>query len=129
MGISQSSDVSQRIEVLEGEIDRLRQDNEFIKSKYERLLSNIREEKDLRREISNVSNISNEAIDRFVQSLIDDPNTNIYGLPDRAEKLLYRNTLRLVLGSMEKIFDNTGIEFVGHRLKVTIQPIEQNQTE
>lgn len=67
--------------------------------------------------------ISDEAIGSFVQKLIDDPDTNIYGFPDRMEKALYNKLLKTILHAVAHISDESAILLFGHRIRIMIQPL------
>nr|QBK85677.1 MAG: hypothetical protein LCMAC101_02720 [Marseillevirus LCMAC101] len=73
-------------------------------------------------DVNKRSNISGEAIQKFVDELLADPNVNIYGFPDKIESALYRNTIRMILGAMEKLFNNVSIDFIGHKITVVMEP-------
>jgi hypothetical protein len=64
-------------------------------------------------------------VDKFVTQLLEDPNVNVYGLPDSVESAMYRNTIRLMLGAMEKVFENVQIEFIGHKINIVMQPLHE----
>ena len=66
--------------------------------------------------------ICNEAVDEFVDQLLADPNINIYLLPDSIERQMYANTLKILLAMFQKIFNNSGIDLIGHQLKMSLQP-------
>lgn len=70
------------------------------------------------------SQISDEAIDSFVKKLIDDPKTNIYGFPDVVESAVYRNVLKTMLHAVAHISDDSSILFLGHRIRITIEPAD-----
>ncbi len=66
------------------------------------------------------SHISEVAIDKFVQGLIDDPNVNIHGVPDFIELAMYKRTAVTMLSGLEKILDNVSFELIGHSIKLVI---------
>ncbi|HMP32243.1 MAG TPA: hypothetical protein PKD85_21730 [Saprospiraceae bacterium] len=70
--------------------------------------------------------ISDKAIGAFVQKLIDDPNTNIYGFPDKMEKALYNKLLKTILHAVAHISDESAILLFGHRIRIVIQPLEDH---
>jgi len=90
-------------------------------SRHENILDKIRQERGL---TIPVSNISNKAIEKFVSKLLSDPDINIYGLPDAVESAVYKNSIRLMMGAMEKLFSNVQLEFIGHKITVVMQPVE-----
>ncbi len=75
------------------------------------------------------SNISGEAIQKFVDELLADPNVNIYGFPDKIEAALYRNAMRMILGAMEKLFNNVSVDFIGHKITVAMVPNDPTEEE
>ena len=75
------------------------------------------------------SNISGDAIQKFVDELLADPDVNIYGFPDKIESALYRNTIRMILGAMEKLFNNVSIDFIGHKITVMMVPDDPTEGE
>lgn len=71
--------------------------------------------------------ISNQAIGRFVDELLEDPNINIYMLPDSIEKPLYVNFLKIFLSLLQKILHNTNLDLIGHEFKVNMRPTLETQ--
>lgn len=68
------------------------------------------------------SHIDDAAIEKFVQSMIDDPNINMHGVPDIIEKAMYRRAAKMTLSSLGKIFENIALELMGHKIHVVMQP-------
>jgi len=66
--------------------------------------------------------MSNQAIDEFVEGLLDDPETNIYVLPDSVERAMYSNLLKLMFHSLEKAVSTFKVDFIGHEIKVSFEP-------
>lgn len=66
--------------------------------------------------------ISNQAIERFVNELLEDPNINIDLIPDAIERPLYANTLKVILSIVQKMFNNTNLDLIGHEVKIHMQP-------
>ena len=75
------------------------------------------------------SNISGEAVQKFVDKLLADPNVNIYGFPDKIEAALYRNVIRMILGAMEKLFNNVSVDFIGHKITMSMVPDDLTEGE
>lgn len=69
------------------------------------------------------SQISEEAIESFVQKILEDPELNIYLLPDAVEGAIYRNIIRIALRSMAKMFDGFSVNMIGHQLRVIMEPV------
>lgn len=70
--------------------------------------------------------VSNAAIEKFVDELLVDPNINIYMLPDSIEKPLYMNTLKIFLGIIQKMFNNTSLDIIGHQVTMNLEPIKSD---
>jgi predicted nuclease with TOPRIM domain len=70
------------------------------------------------------SKISEDAVAEFVEKLMADPKTNIYGFPDVIESAVYRNLLKTVLHAVAHACDESVIVFLGHQIRVSIQPLE-----
>lgn len=75
------------------------------------------------KQILRKSRIDDAAIEKFVQSMIDDPNINMHGVPDIIEKAMYRRAAKMTLSSLGKIFENIALELMGHKIHVVMQPI------
>jgi len=69
-----------------------------------------------------MSNLNNQAIDDFVEELLNDPETNIYLLPDAIERPLYANLLKLMFHSLEKAVKSFKVDFIGHEIKIVFEP-------
>lgn len=115
----------------ENDLLKLNEEKKRLQEAYDRL---YKEHLDVLEQINKgasftpVSKISDKAIETFVDTLINDPEINIYGLPDRLEKAMYRNTLKMVMHSLEKVFSNVGVELIGHRLRVNMEPLGQGNS-
>ena len=68
------------------------------------------------------SQISDSVIDDFVTGLLNDPDINVNGLPDCAERVLYRKVLKIMLGAIGHMASTTDIRLVGHKLTIDIRP-------
>lgn len=66
--------------------------------------------------------LNNDAIDDFVEELLNDPETNIYLLPDAIERPLYANLLKLMFHSLEKAVKSFKVDFIGHEIKIVFEP-------
>lgn len=73
--------------------------------------------------------ICNGAVDDFVDELLKDPNINIYLLPDSIERKVYSNTLKIILSTLQKMFNNTNLDIIGHQLKLSLQPTLESKIE
>lgn len=107
---------SEMLQKLENENEKLREENIYLRNSIQKFQTNqISNEKQM-------SNVSEYQIESFVDDLLADPNTNIYGIPDFIEKKMYTKMLTLFLGSLEHTFENTGVYVCGHRVRLSIQP-------
>jgi len=119
-----------QLQVREDEIVRLRSELERVQKAFDalstehtKLLSDIKAGKRIEDlEVKVGSSVDDAAIDRFVQELIDDPNINIYGLPDRVEKAMYKRAAKMTLVGLEKVFENVALELIGHKVQLLMRP-------
>jgi hypothetical protein len=68
------------------------------------------------------SEVSSEAIQAHIHSLLANPETNIKWLPDSIEAKLYTVAMEGVLKTLAKVCDETQVEIFGHVLKVVVVP-------
>jgi hypothetical protein len=101
-------------------ISQLRNAYDDLYQKHSHLLEQIA--RNSKWDVAKQSNISGDAIQKFVDELLADPNVNIYGFPDRVESAIYRNIIRMILGAMEKLFNNVSIDFIGHKITMAMEP-------
>lgn len=101
--------------------EKYRQNFDALNIKYDMLIDEIKENED---KALRVSHISNSAIDDFVDSLLADPNINLKYVPDAIERKVYTESMKLFLSSIEKVFKNVGLELVGHKIHLSIEPNE-----
>ena len=99
---------------------QLRKAYDDLFEKHSRLLEQIARNNIM--DVNKQSSISGDAIQKFVDELLADPNVNIYGFPDKIESALYRNTIRMILGAMEKLFNNVSVDFIGHKITIVMEP-------
>ena len=118
MGNLFSSRTEAEIRSLEERRDNLKCDYEDLSRRYKEL------EYSMKNHDSIVSDISAVSIEKFVDTIIDDPSTNIYGFPDAAERAIYRNVLKIVLGSLEKTLSTAKVELFNHKITFHISPVE-----
>jgi hypothetical protein len=72
---------------------------------------------------SGAAAIDDDHLKAFVDGLLKDPKVNLGFVPDAIERTLYLNVLRIGMGAMKKTCDETAVEFMGHRIRVVIEPI------
>jgi len=104
------------------EVEKIQKAYDELYKKHTELLQQISEEK--LDDINKHSNISDVAIQNFVDGLLADPNVNIYGFPDAIEAAVYRNVIRMVLGGVEDLFNKVSIDLMGHKITVVMEPYE-----
>ena len=75
------------------------------------------------------SRVSDAAVDRFVTTLLADPGVNLRYVPDAVEGAVYRNLLTVLLHAVARTSDTAGIELLGHRIRLVIEPIEPAPTD
>ncbi len=116
-----------QLKLREDQLIRLNQENEALKEsldkatrRYETLVDQVRKGNTA---CIQSSKVSNAAIERQIQEWLKDPHTNFSFIPDRAEMFAYKKMLAAMLGGMEKMFESFALEFIGHRLQITMQPV------
>jgi hypothetical protein len=70
------------------------------------------------------SKISDQAIDKFVASLLADPALNIRPLPDIIEGALYRNIFKIILHSLAHTTDAVSLTIMDHKIRIIVEPPE-----
>ena len=68
--------------------------------------------------------VSKDKILTFVDSLLENPDTNFKYIPDVIERQAHAKIYTQILGEVAGILDNTNIEIVGHKLRITMEPTE-----
>ena len=114
----------QELDRLNNELDRLQKAYDALSTKHGKLVTSVKSGKqnEISADLQSSSSVDDAAIDKFVQELIDDPDINIYGLPDRIEKAMYKRAAKMTLVGIEKIFDNIALELIGHRVQLLMRP-------
>jgi hypothetical protein len=84
----------------------------------------LQKEKDEERRL-----LSKHNLDDFVAKLIRDENINIAFLPDIVEKEIYVNTLSILLHLVEHVLTDTKVEFLGHEISISINPIKEKEED
>ena len=100
---------------LQDEIDRLNNKIKETNLKYAELQDECKKAKELPR-------ISNQNIEKFVATLLQNKSVNLQYLPDKAESKIYTNILIILLGVIQESLNDVNIEFMGHSIKMNIQP-------
>lgn len=91
-----------QIEILKQKIDMLEKENEKLRS-------------------GNSPIIRLASIEKYVDELLANKDTNVSLIPDVVERRIYRNTLLFAVELMEKIFENVELKVLGQVIKVEIQ--------
>jgi len=82
------------------------------------------EENSKQKNKNKMNHISEDKIEEFIETVLKNENVNIDYLPDVVEKQIYKNVLLLLFSLMDKTIDKARFQFIGHEIKLTIQPIE-----
>jgi ElaB/YqjD/DUF883 family membrane-anchored ribosome-binding protein len=109
-------DLKEINKVLKHNYNSLENDYEDLQFKYQELLQSLRE----RMADKSVSQISPEAVEQYVDILLDNPDININGIPDNWEKSIYVNLLTMILSTIEKTLNETELKVLGHKLRLVI---------
>lgn len=82
---------------------------------------------------TNENDTSNEneekAINEIVERYLKNEHVNSTFIPDFIEKRLYRNMLKLVTGILKDTIKNTNVEVLGHKITLSMTPIENSKDE
>jgi hypothetical protein len=73
--------------------------------------------------------ISVDAIEEYVNGMIADSDINITYLPDFVERQLYKNVLKMVLGILDNILNNSHITVFNHEINFELVPLKQYNNE
>jgi hypothetical protein len=71
------------------------------------------------------SKISDEAIDKFILTLLKDPKTNISWVPDSIEGAMYSRMLKTLLHSLGHAVDSAEVKLLGHKFRVIAEPCDE----
>ncbi len=113
---SKKSKIEKKIQkIKKKELERKKIKNKE-KEKEEKKSKNIEKNK--------LNHISETKIEEFIESVLKNENINIDYLPDVVEKQIYKNVLLLLFNLIDKSVDKLSIQFIGHEIKLVIQPIE-----
>lgn len=111
-----------QVELLTKEINNKNREIERIRNEYERLFEKYKiiktqKEDDHEENDHKESEVNINAIDKFVEDILQDPNTNIYGIPDFIEREMYKRVGKTILVSLEKIIENVSFDVMGHTIQ------------
>ena len=66
-----------------------------------------------------VFEIRDEVVERYVESILKDPNLNIYHIPDKLESQIYHFTVKMTLNAiLSWVCMLDGLKILGHRLEL-----------
>jgi len=111
---------------LKNEVEKYKREYNSLKEKHDNVCKTIDDIKDGNIESHKVkigSSINDKAVEDFVDDIINDPNTNIYGVPDILEREIYKKTIKSILIGAEKIFENSSIDIIGHKIQFVMRPV------
>ena len=104
--------------------------NEYIKSLEEQIVklktSKMSESDGLTLtslDTTELRNISEQRISSIVESMLEDPDTNIPWLPDFVERKLYMNIFTIAMNMLERIIEDIKLHFMGHQIQMVVDPI------
>ena len=66
--------------------------------------------------------VSSEAVDAFVEKLLEDPTTNMAVVPDFMERPLERKMVLYLLGAIAHTLDSAKIQLMGHNIVLRMEP-------
>ena len=71
---------------------------------------------------NNNKRVSDEAVKKFVEQLMNDPNININGFPDYIERKVYENIVTIVMGIVDQVLSSTEVRILNHTISFTVTP-------
>jgi len=79
--------------------------------------------------LDSLNELSIKRLNEYVEELLQNENINIKYLPDFAERQIYRNTFSILFKLFNKLFDTTSIKFMGHKMKLDIEPLKDSDMD
>lgn len=67
------------------------------------------------------SGISEQKLEAFIETLINDNTINIKYLPDHVEKAIYRNIFRILIGLIKSTLESTTLNIIGHNVDIKVK--------
>lgn len=119
---SQIDELLKQVDALKKINNDLENKVKHLESKNEQLLTQAEVNR-----IDSLSELSQKRIDEFVEELLKNENINIDYLPDFVERQIYRNTINITFKLLNKLFNTTSIKFMGHKLKLDIEPLVESE--
>jgi len=68
------------------------------------------------------------AIEDYIDDFLQDEEINSC-LPDKMERKMYKNVLVKTITLLEKVLETTEIQILNHRIRLVLEPMEQEQEE
>jgi|GEM_PF-4836504 len=119
-----SKSIKRKMKTLRIENSNLRSENKDLKERYTKLIeTKSRNIEPVQQPSLEENIISDVKIDQIINELLDDPDVNIYGLPDSLERMVYRKAFKMILSNIENFIKNTSITTFGHQIKMVIHPL------
>lgn len=69
-----------------------------------------------------------QVIINFVNTLLNNANINNKCIPDKVEKQLYFNLLKILIGNLTELSKTFRIEFLNHRITINFEAITDETT-
>jgi len=118
--------------------NKLREENEYLKSvnsSLEKEVQILKENVSPENGVS-LTDLSNKElrdrseanINKYIEAILANPDTNIGWLPDIVERRIYKNIATLLLNAMETTVKSSEIKILGHRLRFAMDPIIESDT-
>lgn len=93
-----------------------------METRIQDLENRIEELENLLQVSSSPKGVSDSSIDRFVDELLQDPEINMYLVPDTLESEIYTKVLRSVMKALEKSLANAEVSLFNHSIKFSLKP-------
>ncbi len=112
---------------INGENSYLQEENKRLELENKRLRNDLNyysDIKDVRTFSKSQMAISKSNINKYVENLVENKETNIAYLPDFVERQIYRNIFGMALVLFEQVIDSTSLTILGHELSFNLHPEE-----
>ena len=74
-----------------------------------------------------VQSAEDEAILRFVQEQLENARVNVSFIPDKMEKQIYINIIKIILANLQHLADTVRIEVLNHVITLRIEPLMEKK--
>ena len=79
---------------------------------------------------SQLSLLSKQQINQFVEKILKNKDINIKYLPDAVEKQIYRNVFTMLINILDNLMETAEIRFLGHNISLDLRPnVDTNEDE